>query len=314
MVSTRKGTYETPPPTPRRRKSLHQEVVNADAIPRGDLDSDSYWSGSESSDNSAKEHTAVASSKDSASVLSGDSTKGWSIGSPEALNIISAGGRIEPELSHSVVLSDLRHNAIPRTSLPSMAIGSSSQDETGASSGLRDALDFVTVSSVKSEPDIISLPSMAIGPTSSQEETGLLVSCVQALSASVPVAASFVIPAPDNSSVVTAGNDRHAIVAGTSSVSLPSIESSSDTIQHVPGIGASQFVLPKIFARHIPDSVNNFLDTSPRFFPLWFRQSIETGKDATDTPQDISVADSDSDTSSGAMVLYAPIESSVARS
>jgi hypothetical protein len=57
---------------------------------------------------------------------------------------------------------------------------------------------------------------------------------------------------------------------------------------------------------HVPDSVNNFLDTSPRFFPLWFRQSTETGKDTTDTPQDISIADSDSDTSSGAMVLYAP--------
>jgi hypothetical protein len=86
---------------------------------------------------------------------------------------------------------------------------------------------------------------MAIGPTSSQEETGLLVSCVQALSALVPVAASFAIPVPDNLSVVTVGNDRYAIVAGTSSVSLPSIESSSDTTQHVPDIGTSQFVLPK---------------------------------------------------------------------
>ncbi|KAJ7828577.1 hypothetical protein B0H14DRAFT_2811906 [Mycena olivaceomarginata] len=171
-------------------------------MPRGTLDSDSYWSGAESADsNSAGKSVAVASSKGSASVLSGDSTKGWSIGSPKALSISSAGGCIESELSHSVVLSNLHHNAIPRTSLPSMAIGSWSRDETGIFSGSRNALDTVAVSSVRPEPDIASLSSMMIGITSSRDETGLLSSCAQAQSsASVPVAASSVLPVPDNSS------------------------------------------------------------------------------------------------------------------
>jgi hypothetical protein len=65
-----------------------------------------------------------------------------------------------------VVLLNSRFIAISRTSLPSMAIESASLNETGLSMGLRDALDFVAASSVIPEPDIISLPSMAIGPTS----------------------------------------------------------------------------------------------------------------------------------------------------
>ncbi|KAJ7833204.1 hypothetical protein B0H14DRAFT_2801102 [Mycena olivaceomarginata] len=103
MVSTRRATYEAPPPTPTRRRSLHQEVANADAIPRGDLDSDSYWSGSE--DSASNNNLAVASSNGSASVLSDDSTMGTSNGSPKALSNDSAGGRVEPDLSQSVVSS-----------------------------------------------------------------------------------------------------------------------------------------------------------------------------------------------------------------
>ncbi|KAJ7859803.1 hypothetical protein B0H14DRAFT_2576967 [Mycena olivaceomarginata] len=282
MVSTRKGTYETPPPKPSRRRPLSQEVADADATPSGDLDSDSYWSGSDTA-NSA---SAVASSNSSASVLSGDSTK--------------------------VVSSSLRSIAIPRTSLPSMAIGSLSWNETGISSGHRDALEIVAASSVNPEPDITSSYSTAIGLTSSRDETGLLLSCAQApssASASVPIAASSVIPAPDKSSVVTAGDDRRVIVAGTNSVSLPSFEPSADITYHVPENIVNQFVLPKRFARHVPDSVNNLLDTSARFFPLWFRQSIETGQDATETideTQDPSGADSNSDMFWGTMVLYTP--------
>ncbi|KAJ7746982.1 hypothetical protein B0H16DRAFT_1726171 [Mycena metata] len=244
MVRTRKGTYEAPPSTPRRRRrSLHREAADADVIPHGALDTDSYWSGSESPDDAASESSAVASIIGSAA---------------NAPSIVSAGGRI-PDSSQSVVLSNSHFTAIPRTSLPSMAIGSTSLNETGMSSGPRDALDVVAASSVIPEPDIISFPSMAIEPTSSQAETGLPVSCAQAPSTSVPVAASLVIPVPDNSSEVTAGNDRRIIVAGTS-----------------------------------------------LFFPLWFRQSIETGQDATDTTQDTLTTDSDSDTSSNAVVLYTP--------
>ncbi|KAJ7679869.1 hypothetical protein B0H14DRAFT_3536089 [Mycena olivaceomarginata] len=308
MVSTRKGTYETPPPKPSRRRPLSQEVADADATPSGDLDSDSYWSGSDTA-NSA---LAVASSNSSASVLSGDSTKGESGGSPEATSIGSAGGRIDPDLLQSVVSSSLRSIAIPRTSLPSMAIGSLSWNETGISSGHRDALEIVAASSVNPEPDITSSSSTAIGLTSSRDETGLLLSCAQApssASASVSIAASSVIPAPDKSSVVTAGDDRRVIVAGTNSVFLPSFEPSADITYHVPENIVNQFVLPKRFARHVPDSVNNLLDTSARFFPLWFRQSIETGQDATETideTQDPSGADSNSDMFWGTMVLYTP--------
>jgi hypothetical protein len=139
---------------------------------------------------------------------------GWSGNSPQALSINSAGGRVDPDFSKSVVSSDLRSIAISRTSLPSMAIGSSSRDETGIYSGLRDALDFV--------------------------------------------AASSVIPEPDNSSVVTAGNDRRVIVAGTDSVSLSSIGSSSDTTYHVPENSVNHFVSPKRFAQQAPNSVNYF--------------------------------------------------------
>ncbi|KAJ7799286.1 hypothetical protein B0H14DRAFT_3788178 [Mycena olivaceomarginata] len=39
------ATYETPPPAPSRRCFIHEEEADADAIPRGELDSDSYWSG-----------------------------------------------------------------------------------------------------------------------------------------------------------------------------------------------------------------------------------------------------------------------------
>ncbi|KAF7343047.1 DNA/RNA polymerase [Mycena venus] len=301
MVSTRRATYEAPPPTPNRRRSLHQEAAEADAIPRGNLDSDMYWSGTGSWGNSASESAAVALSKGSASVLSGDSTKGWSIGSPEASSNSPAGGRIVPELSHSVVPCDLHHDAIPRTSSPSTAIGSSF-------SGVCDALDFVAVSSVKPEPDITSSSSIMIGLTSSRDETGLLPSCAQAqsaASASVPVAASSVPPAPDNSSVVTADDDRRVLVADTNSVSLPSFGPSANIIYRVPDDVVNQFVLPKRFARHVPDSENIFLDTSTRFFPLWFRQSIETGQDSTET-RNSSDADFDSDMSSGVMVLYSP--------
>ncbi|KAJ7719653.1 hypothetical protein B0H16DRAFT_1897090 [Mycena metata] len=48
MVRTRKGTYEAPPSTPRRRpRSLHREAADADVIPHGALDTDSYWLGSD---------------------------------------------------------------------------------------------------------------------------------------------------------------------------------------------------------------------------------------------------------------------------
>ncbi|KAJ7658417.1 hypothetical protein B0H17DRAFT_1213231 [Mycena rosella] len=155
MVSTRKGTYEAPPPKTPRRRSLNQEVAEADAIPRGKHDSASYWSGAESPDDAVSESAAVASSSDSASVLSSGSAKGWSGGSPEA----------STPVLHSI--------AITRTSLPAMAIGSSSLNETGTSSGSHDARDFV--------------------------------------------AASAVLPGPDTSSVVTAGDDRRVVVAGAGS-------------------------------------------------------------------------------------------------
>ncbi|KAF8181683.1 hypothetical protein K438DRAFT_1767764 [Mycena galopus ATCC 62051] len=277
MVSTRRTTYEAPPPIPSYRRSLHQEAAEADAIPRGDMDSDSYWSGTESSGNSVSEAAAVASSEGSASVLSGDSTKGESIDSPAALSIGSAGGRIESELSHSVVLSDLHSDAMLRISLPSIAIGPSSHNETGVSSGPCDALDFVAVSSVIPELDITSLPPMAIG-TSSQNETGHLLSCAKAhssASVSVIAAASFVVPVPDIFSVVTAGDEKNLITAGTDSVSLSSIGPSSDTTYDVPSSVANPVVFPK-------------------------RQSVEAGQDTTQDTVNFG-ADSDSDQSSREM-------------
>ncbi|KAJ7792764.1 hypothetical protein B0H14DRAFT_2929455 [Mycena olivaceomarginata] len=200
MVSTRRATYEAPPPTPTRRRSLHQEVANADAIPRGDLDSDSYWSGSE--DSASNNNLAVASSNGSASVLSDDSTMGTSNGSPKAL----------------IVSSVLHSAAILRTSLSSTTIGSS----------------------------CASLPSTAIG-ISSRDETGHLLSCAQAPSASASVAGSIVIPAPDMSSVA-AGDGGLTITAGTELISWASIASSSDTTYHVP-------IPPRILElAHLPSS------------------------------------------------------------
>ncbi|KAF8166266.1 hypothetical protein K438DRAFT_2066579 [Mycena galopus ATCC 62051] len=302
MISTRRATYEAPPPIPSYRRSLHQEAAEADAIPRGDMDSDSYWSGTESSGNSVSESAAVASSEGSASVLSGDSTKGESIDSPAALSIGSAGGRIESELSHSVVLSDLHSDAMLRISLPSMAIGPSSHNETGVSSGPCDALDFVAVSSVIPELDITSLPPMAIG-TSSQNETGHLLSCAKAhssASVSVIAAASFVVPVPDISSVVTAGDEKNLITAGTDSVSLSSIGPSSDTTYDVPSSVANPVVFPKRFAQHTQSSMNAGIEEASKFFPLWFRQSVEAGQDTTQDTVNFG-ADSDSDQSSREM-------------
>ncbi|KAJ7455451.1 hypothetical protein FB451DRAFT_642306, partial [Mycena latifolia] len=303
MVSTRKGTYETPPPKPSRRRSLNEEVAEADAIPQGEKDSDSYWSGSETSGNSASESLAIASSSGSASVLSGGSTMGLSGGSPKALSISSAGGRIEPDFSQSVASSvpRLHSTAIARTSLPSIAIGSSAggRNEPDLSqSVVPPVLHFTAISRT-------SLPSTAIG-SSSRDETGISSGLRDALDF---VAASTELPGPDTSSVVTAGDDRRVVVAGTGSVSLPSF-SSADSNFHVPRIAVNQFVSPKRFARHAPDSANNSFETSSRFFPLWFRQSIETGEDITypaSANEDTSGADSDSDRSSSLqMVLYSP--------
>ncbi|KAJ7753138.1 hypothetical protein B0H14DRAFT_2979990 [Mycena olivaceomarginata] len=226
MVSTRRATYEAPPPTPTRRRSLHQEVANADAIPRGDLDSDSYWSGSE--DSASNNSLAVASSNGSASVLSDDSTMGTSNGSPKALSNDSAGGRVEPDLSQSVVSSVLHSAAILRTSLSSTTIGSS----------------------------CASLPSTAIG-ISSRDETGHLLSCAQAPSASASVAGSIVIPAPDMSSVA-AGDGGVTITAGTELISWASIASSSDTTYHVP-------IPPRILElAHLPSSSLSGSGRAPR--------------------------------------------------
>lgn len=110
-------------------------------------------------------------------------------------------------------------------------------------------------------------------------------------------------PAPDKSFVVTAGGGRRVIVAGATSVSLPSYVSSADTTYHVPEDVVNQFVSPKRFALRIG------VDTSARFFPLWFRQSIETGQDATQeiaSVEHFSEADSDSNQSSRQVVLYRP--------
>ncbi|KAJ7446670.1 hypothetical protein FB451DRAFT_784517 [Mycena latifolia] len=303
MVSTCKGTYETPPPKPSRRRSLNEEVAEADAIPQGEKDSDSYWSGSETSGNSASESLAVASSSGSASVLSGGSTMGLSGGSPKALSISSAGGRIEPDFSQSVASSvpRLHSTAIARTLLPSIAIGSSAggrNEPDLLQSVVPPVLHFTAISHT-------SLPSTAIG-SSSRDETGISSGLRDALDF---VVASTELPGPDTSSVVTAGDDRRVVVAGTGSVSLPSF-SSADSNFHVPRIAVNQFVSPKRFARHAPDSANNSFETSSRVFPLWFRQSIETGEDITypaSANEDTSGADSDSDRSSSLqMVLYSP--------
>jgi hypothetical protein len=122
------------------------------------------------------------------------------------LSISSARGRVSPDLPQSAVPLNLCSIAIPCTSLPSMAIKSSSREETEVSLGLY-ALDFVAVSSVIPEPDSTSLPSMVIGSSLSQHETGLLLSCIQAPSASASAAASIVIPEPDNIYMVTVGNN-----------------------------------------------------------------------------------------------------------
>ncbi|KAJ7738645.1 hypothetical protein B0H16DRAFT_1729879 [Mycena metata] len=140
MVRTRKGnTYETPPTQPSLPRSLDEEVAEADAVPQGELDSDSYWSGSEFSNNAVGESSAVASSEGTANVLSGDSTIGCSSSSPEALSISSAGGRIiEPDFSQSIapVLHNAANSHTVLVLMPSKVLGSSSL-ETGTFGGVQ---------------------------------------------------------------------------------------------------------------------------------------------------------------------------------
>jgi hypothetical protein len=71
----------------------------------------------------------------------------------------------------------------------------------------------------------------------------------------------------------------------------------------------NQFALPKRFARHTPDSVNNFLDTSAMFFPSWFQTGMDEHNSHTlgqsvETAEDYSGADFNSDMSLSTMILY----------
>ncbi|KAJ7608241.1 hypothetical protein FB45DRAFT_947057 [Roridomyces roridus] len=89
MVQTRKCTYDEPPVMTSRRRTLQQGITDAHAQPTGTLDTDTYWSGSDSEGSAP---SASASHDDSADRLSDDTTAA-SNSSAAAPSIVSAGGR-----------------------------------------------------------------------------------------------------------------------------------------------------------------------------------------------------------------------------